>query len=325
MRHILSIVGLLSALVTAGAVGFRVISGAPWIDCFYMAVITITTVGYREAVELGPGGRIFVMAYLFCGLGVFTFTIAQAGEWIVSARVQKMLERRRMHNRIDKFRDHFLVCGAGRMGLTIAAYLEGRAKPFVLIDSDEEVVAGLCEERNWAFVVGDATQDETLLKAGVERAASIAIVLPTDADNLYVTLSARLLSANLQIVARATDERAIEKLERAGANRVISPIRTGAQKIARFMLSPSVEDFLAVADDHGNDLELADFQITENSELDGKTLQEARLREKGVMVIGIRRASGELLMPPEGSVRLQSGDCLFVFGNFAAMVPVFAR
>lgn len=324
MRQILAIIGLLTGLVTVGAIGFRMISGATWVDCFYMAVITITTVGYHEAVTLGPTGRIFVMIYLFCGLGVFTYTIAQAGEWIVNARVQRMLELRRMQKRIDRFSDHYIVCGAGRMGRTIASYLSERQKPFALIDFDEEALSDLCEERNWVYVSGDATLDETLVKAGIDRAASIAIVLPTDADNLYVTLSARLLNAKLQIVARATDDGAIQKLERAGADRVISPVSTGAQKMARFMLSPSVEDFLAIADNHGNGLELTDFSITEGSELAGKTLQETKLRDRGVMVIGIRRQSGELVIPPEGSVRLEVGDCLFVFGEFNSIEPILA-
>lgn len=322
MRRILFIVGLLTTLVTAGAIGFRVLSGEPWIDCFYMAVITITTVGFREAVELDAVGRLFVMAYLFCGLGVFTYAATQIGEWMMNARVRSLLESRRMQRRIQDYRGHFIVCGAGRMGKTIAAYLDERGKPFVVVDHDEDVVADVCHEKNWAYVIGDASHDETLERAGIDRAASLATVLATDADNLYVTLSARLLNSELMIVARAGDDEALQKLERAGANRVISPFSSGALKMARFMLSPSIEDFLAVADDRGNDLELADFSIADDSPLVGKSLQETRWGDRGVMVIGIRRANGQRLMPPDGSVRFEPGDCLFAFGNALAVNSV---
>ena len=324
MRRIAWIIGLLTTLVTVGAIGFRVASQAAWIDCFYMAVITITTVGFNEAVPLGSWGRLFVMVYLFCGLGVFTYMLAQIGEWVMSARVQTMLELRRMQKRIDDFNNHYIICGAGRMGRTIAQFLKEREKPFVLIDCDEEVLSSVCDKGNFASILGDATQDETLQQAGIDRAASLAIVLPTDADNLFVTLSARLLKPDLQIVARAQEDETTQKLERAGANRVISPTSTGATKMARFMLAPSMEDFFTLADDAGETLELADFCINDCSPFVGKRLSETGLRGQGVMIIGIRRESGERLIPPDGSTELRGGDCLYAFGDLSAVEGVLA-
>ena len=166
--------------------------------------------------------------------------------------------------------------------------------------------------------MGDATDDAVLKRAGIERARSLASVLPTDADNVYVTLSARMLAPDLQIVARATEEKAVEKIQRAGATRVVSPFSSGAQKMARFMLTPSIEDFLEIADARG-DLELADVQITPESPYVGKRLQQTDLAKKGVMIIGIRRASGERLMPPPGSAEIQAGDWLFAFGSSDAV------
>jgi len=318
MRRLLVIVALLLGLTIVGTIGFRVFSEGSWVECVYLAVNTLTTLGSRD-VELNPGGMIFVIIYLVCGLGIFTYSAFQLGQWVVNAQLRSLLERRRMEKTIDKLTNHFIVCGKGRMGQTICQYLHDRNKPFVVIDLDEDNLVQTCEEKGWLYLVGDATDDEMLLKAGIERARSLASVLPTDADNVYVIMSARMLNSGLQIIARSSEEKAIGKMQRAGATRVVSPFSSGAVKMARFMLNPSIEDFLEIADAHGTDLELADVQITADSPYVGKQLMETDLREKDVMVIGIRRASGERLMPPPGSAVIQPGDSLFAFGSAEAV------
>lgn len=323
-RELLAIVVLLATLTAAGTVGLRVITGADWFDCLYMAVITLTTVGYGETVPLETGGRLFIIVYLVCGVGIFTFSIFTLGQWVVNARMQQLWQRRRMQQAIDRMKDHFIVCGVGRMGTTIGEQLQQRRQTFVVIEASESRAAAVCEPRGWPCIVGDATDDQTLLKAGVQRARALASVLPTDADNVYVVLSARMLAAQLQIIARAGDEKAVEKLERAGATRVVSPIASGAMKMARFMLTPSIEDFLDIADGEGQQLELADVQVTAESPYIGKTLAECDLRRHGVMIIGIRRASGERLMPPPGSATILIGDSLFAFGSPQAVNEMLA-
>ena len=318
-RQLLFIVVLLSSLTAIGTIGLRLITGAHWFDCLYMAVITLTTVGYGESIPLGTGGRLFIIAYLMCGVGVFTFSIFTLGQWVVNARMQQLWQRRRMQQSIDRMEQHFIVCGVGRMGTTICEQLQQRKQPFVVIESSEPRAAAVCELRGWPCVIGDATDDQTLLKAGAQRARALASVLPTDADNVYVVLSARMLAADLQIIARASDEKAVEKLQRAGATRVVSPFASGAMKMARFMLTPSIEDFLDIADGEGHELELADIQIAGDSPYVGKTLAECDLRRMGVMVLGIRRASGERLMPPPGSTTILAGDSLFAFGSSQAV------
>lgn len=312
--------GLLSALTAAGTVGLKLLTpNATWIDCLYLSVITLTTVGFGETIELTTPGRIFIIVYLVFGLGVFTYSASLLGQWIVNVRLRGILERRRMDNQIQKLTDHFIVCGLGRMGAIIASYLHDGGEKLVIVDRDEERLIELCEERNWLFVLGDATDDETLIKAGIERAKSLASVLPTDADNVYVVLSARMLASKLQIIARADNEKAVVKLERAGATRVVRPFSTGAHKMARFMLHPNIEDFLEIADRRGHELELADVQITADHPLVGKRLLDTTLREEGVMVIGIRRANGDKLMPPPGSAVIMAGDSLFAFGSAEAV------
>lgn len=325
VRQIAVITLLLSLLTVIGVLGLRVTTGAGWFDCLYMAVITLTTVGYAETVPLGTAGRVFVICYLGAGIGVFTFSAFQLGALLLNPGMQVFLRRRRMQHAVDRLDGHFIVCGLGRMGTIIAEYLHQRGRAFVVVDRDTGRVASECEPRGWLAVVGDATDDRTLLSAGVARAKSLAAVLPTDSDNVYVVLSAHMLAPKVQIIARAGDSKAVEKLRRAGASRVVSPFTSGAVKMARFMISPTMEDFLEIADARGHDLELADIQITAENPYVGKTLAETDLREKGVMVVGIRRASGERLMPPPDDARILAGDSLFAFGPAAAVNRHVAR
>ncbi|MDG2358292.1 MAG: potassium channel protein [Planctomycetaceae bacterium] len=318
MRTVLTTIGLLLALTLFGTVGFRIIAGSSWVECLYLAVVTLTTVGARDP-GTDTASMLFVVVYLATGLGIFTFSVFQLGSWVVSADFNTMLERRRMQKRISDLEGHSIVCGQGRMGLEICEYLSERNQSVVVIDHNEDQIHPVCEENGWPFIVGDATDDDVLKSAGIDRAASLTTVLATDADNLYVVLSARMLNPEVKIIARAVGEKAVEKLERAGATRVVSPFRTGAVKMARFMLNPSIEDFIEIADSHGNELELADIQISPQSNYVGRKLMETDLRSRGVMVIGIRRESGERLMPPPGDAVIQSEDCLFVFGNTDAV------
>jgi len=318
MQRVATILMLLLSLTVVGVLGFRVIEGWGWIDCVYYTVVTVTTVGY-EIEDLSDEGKLFVIVYLVSCLGIFTFSAFQLGQWVVSDEIRSIWEVRRMQKKINQLNDHFIVCGIGRMGRTICENLEQQGIPFVIVDNSEERLEDLTLQKSWMYVQGDATDDTVLQRAAIDRAKSLATVLPTDADNIYVCLSARLLAPELQIVVRASDDKAAEKMRQAGANRVVSPYRQGALKIARFMVSPNVEDFLEIAGTRGQDLELADIQITEGSPYIGKRLTETNLREMGVMIIGIRRESGDRLMPPPGTAIIEKGDCLFAFGSAGAV------
>lgn len=324
MRIAVTSISLLFLLTTVGTVGFYLtMPDATWLDSLYQAIITLTTVGSRDVGET-VAGKIFVIGYLTAGLSVFTFSAFQLGNVIVSASFRHVFERRRMDKEIAQLKGHSIICGHGRMGQTICEYLEERNKPFVVVDIDEERITEVCSRLGWHYVIGDATLDETLIRAGIERADALTTVLETDADNLYVVLSANMLNNKLKIVARASDEKAIQKLERAGAARVVSPFRSGAVKMARFMLNPSVEDFLEIADNKGNELQLVDLQITVDSPYAGIRLSETDFRSRGIMVIGIRRENGEQLMPAPGDAMIQENDSLFVFGNSEAVNSLLA-
>ena len=319
MRQFFVITVLLLGLILFGTVGIHSLSsGLTWLEAAYLAVVTLTTVGSRDVAD-SPEMMIFIIGYIIGGISIFTYSVFQLGHLIVNADLRKMLENRRMDKEINALKNHCIVCGMGRMGSSICDYLQTRNQKFVVIDNSEEVLHSVCKERNWLCVLGDATDDEILTKAGIDRAQSLATVLQTDADNLYVVLSARLLSSSLQIVARASETSAVQKLQRAGATRVISPFHSGATKMARFMLSPSIEDFLELTDGTGSDLELAEIQLPPESKYIGKPLAETDLRTLGIMVIGIRRTSGEHVIAPKGTETIQPGDSLFAFGSPTAV------
>lgn len=324
MRQFFVLTSLLFLLLTVGTVGFHALTGATWLDSAYLAVVTLTTVGSRDPA-VNPSAQIFTMLYLLSGLTFFSYGAFQIGQMIVNADFRRFWEQRRMEREIASLNRHYIVCGLGRMGTTICRHLAAHHQPFVVIENDLALLDRDCKENGWACVHGDATHDETLKGAGIERAKALATVLSTDADNVYVVLSARMLSPSLQIVARASDDAAIQKMERAGASRVISPFSSGAVKMARLMLNPSMEDFLEFSDSSGSELELADVRIGADSPFVGKRLSESGFHERGIMVVAIRRASGERLLPPGGSAVIQSGDSLYAFGATGAVNAMLAE
>ena len=229
-----------------------------------------------------------------------------------------------MEKDIGQLANHFIVCGFGRMGETLCEYLESRRQPFVVIDDNPQLFDDKFRARHWKYLCGDASQDEVLQRAGVKHARGLTTVLPTDADNLYVVLSARLLCPKLQIVARASDDRASQKMTQAGATRVMNPLSSGAIRMARFMLSPSIENFVEVAESEGVDWEIADVQVPEKSALVGLRLSETGLRDSGIMLLGIRKASGQKIFPPPGNLLIERGDNMFAFGNSDSVAKLTA-
>lgn len=321
MRKLVFVVGLLFSFTLVGMIGFRLAEGWNWLQCLYEAVIIMTTVGLSATnqAELKDATKTFIIVYLILGVGIFTYSASQLGQYLVNLQLTGLLERRRMQQAIGRLNGHFIVCGFGRMGREICRYLHSRRQPFVVVDTNADVLEPDCREQRWLYLAGDATDDSVLIEAGIQKARSLATVLPTDADNVYVVLSSRLLNDKLQIIARAGDEKAVDKLQRAGASRVVSPFTSGAVKMARFMLNPSIEEFLEVTDDQGSQLELAEIAISPQCPFVGKALKETDFRDRGIMVIGIRRAGGERLMPPPGSAVIEPGDALFAFGSSTAV------
>ena len=315
MRSLLQIPLLILAMLLCGAIGLQMLTGQEFLRCFYQAFILLATVGSQEPKPLTDATMVFIIVYLSCGLGVFAYSAFQFGQILVNADLRSVLERRRMEARINKLAGHFIICGFGRMGQELCDYLHERHQPFVIIDDDEDVFTPEMRNDGWLFLKGDATRDEILKQAGIDRARALTTVLPSDADNLYAVLSSRLLSEKLQIVARASDDRAAQKMQQAGATRVINPLSSGAIRMARFMLSPSIENFVEVADSEGIDWEIADVHVPKDSPLVDQQLKETSLREEGIMLLGVCRSTGEKFFPPPGDLTIHAGDNLFAFGS----------
>lgn len=314
MRRPLIILGMLTLLILIGMFGFRWIGGSPWMDSLYLAVVTLTTLGSRDPAS-NEATMAFTVLYLACGLGLFSYSLFSLGQSLLDEQVRIYWSYRKMLTRVRAMQGHHIICGQGRMGLTICKHLAERSQPFVVIDCNSEKLESTCRAQDWPFLVGDATDDELLLNAGIKQAKSLASVLPSDADNVYVVLSARMLNADLQIVSRASNDKAIEKIERAGATRVISPFSSGGVNMARLMINPSLESFMEVAQTGENDLELIEFEVADSSAYCGKKLSETSLGDRGVMILGIIRKSGERLLPPPSSTVISSGDKMFAFGR----------
>lgn len=320
MRQFLIILSLLLCLTTIGTIGMHELTDRDWLHSLYLAVVTLTTVGSRDVPD-EPAIMMFVVVYLVCGLGVFTYSAFSLGQIIVNADFRRVLEKRAMQRRMKELDGHFIVCGLGRMGMAICEWLDRKEQPFVAIDIEEDILSERAKQRNWLYLQGDAADDDILTQAGIARARGLSAALPSDADNLYVVLSARLLAPKLQIVARAHEPAAVQKLKRAGATRVISPFHSGAEKMARTMISPHLEDFLEISDG-GRNLEIVELEIDSRSRYIGRELGDTDFTSRGIIIIGVRRPNGEYVMAPSRTVKIQLGDKLFAFGNAEAIQSI---
>ncbi|MDV6029965.1 MAG: potassium channel protein [Phycisphaera sp. RhM] len=320
MRRLAWTITVLVILTLVGVGWFWLVEGWSLLDSAYMTVITLSTVGYDEVRPLTARGRIFVMVYLVFGLGVFLFAVVQFGEMIVRAELRTWLRRRGMNSALKAMKDHFIICGFGRMGRTLCRHLAERKLKFVVIDQNEEKLAR-CEELGWPCVRDDATSDRTLLDAGIERARGMAVVLDSDADNLYVVLSARLIAPKLQIIVRAMDEDSAHKMEKAGANRVVSLLSSGAATMAQLLINPQVEDFFefVTGTGSGTALDLAEIRVTAESPCANHPLSATDFRNRGVIIVAIRRADGEILLPPTAETIIHPDDVLIALGKVSAV------
>lgn len=318
-----SILALLALLPILGMIGFMLIEGWSYFDALYMSVITLSTVGFHEIHPLSDSGRAFVIVYLVGGLGVFFYGVVQIGEFIVRAELQHLdwLGRKRMDRDLKKMDNHFIICGAGRMGRGVCRQIASKGLPFVVVDRDEEVIQS-CHEQEWIAVHGDATDDHILQDAGLDRARGLATVLNSDADNLYVILSARLMAPELPIIARATEEQSVAKMRKAGANRVISLFHTGAMKMAHMLSAPELEDFIEIFTTPDGELDLAEIHVAENDPRAGMTLEQTDFSSQGVVIVGIRRSDGQLILPPAGSTPIQVDDQLIALGKSDSIAKI---
>ncbi|MEJ5369609.1 MAG: potassium channel protein [Bryobacteraceae bacterium] len=316
-RRKVAILGAAVALtLCTGVAGYVWIADFPLVDAVYMAIMTMTTVGYGEIHPLGRAGRIFNSFYMVMSVSVMLTVLGVMTQAIFEAELRDVFGRRRARKMIEKLRGHFIVCGFGRVGRGAAAELRKSGADVVVVDRDEKRLEW-AQRQGCATVAGDATTDDALREAGIERAAGLVAALSTDADNLFVVMSARTLNGQLRIAARASDEATEKKLVRAGADTVLAPYRTAGAQLALSLMKPHVRQFLdfALASPEWN-VRIEQVEVDERSDLVGKSLAEARIRgEMQVVVLAIRRAGGAMEFNPPASAEIQAGDCLVVMGE----------
>ena len=315
----LRLIGIaLTVLVLIGVAGFHFLEGWPWFDGFYMVVTTFTTIGYQEVHPLSHIGRIFNVGLILAGVSLVFLGIGSLTQALLEFELASFFGRRKMEREIDRLSNHYIICGAGRVGVSTAQELARQPAPFVVVDQDEARAAQL--NREWLTLVGDATQEQTLRAAHIERARGLVAATTTDATNLYIVLTARGLNPKLTIIARASAGDAEKHLLKAGADSVISPYLFAGQRIAQSFLHPHVVSFLDTATTRlGMDLEIGEVHISPHSFFSGKTIEASRIRqERGVIILAIKRAQGMRFNPPPDE-RIEADDYLIAMGEPAQL------
>jgi len=309
-------VALLVSVIAGGTLGYMGIEGWGAWDAFYMTVITVTTVGYREVHDLSRTGQAFTVVLLLGGVGAALYTFTLLATVVVEGGLPKRLQRRRRTRMLETIKDHFIVCGYGRIGSIVAREFRRQSIPFVIIERDPARFQAAVDDGVVA-VEADASREDVLKRVGIERARGLIAAVGTDAENVYAVLSARVLRSDLFIVGRAETEDGTRKLQRAGADRVISPYLIGAVQIAQTAIRPAVVDFVELATSSDN-LELAMEEITINptSPLSNQSILDASLRQRfGIIVVGIQRQDRRMEFNPEPETAIHAGDKLVVLGR----------
>jgi voltage-gated potassium channel len=303
-------------LVVTGILGYMSIEGWNLLDSIYMTIITLSTVGYGEVREIGPGGRIFTVFLIVFGLFIITYLVSLVAEALVAVEIRAVLGRRKVGKRIKSLRDHYIICGYGRIGSIICRELTGKSIPLIVIEKDERVHEQL-EEDKVLYLDRDATDEETLTEAGIETAKGLVSVVSSDAENVYVCLTARGLNPRLYILSRAEDEISERKLLRAGANKVVLPYMLGGRRMVQAIIRPTVSDFLESAiHDKSFELDIEEITAGEGSPLIDQTLVDSGIRqEMDVIIIGIKQEDDTMIFNPSSRTKINRGDTLIAMGR----------
>jgi voltage-gated potassium channel len=318
LRRLLFIAGLLTSAIIIGTVGFHLVEGWPIFDSFYMTLITLTTVGYGEIHPLSFHGRLFASAVMLIGVMAVFVSIAILGDTLLRLEMMDYFGVRRRNRMLKEISNHYIVCGAGRVGRSVVRELMRSKATVVLIDDSAER-AKWGTEQGILTLVADATKDETLRQARIEKAKGLVAAISSDAENVYVTLSAKVLNPQIHVAARASDDQAEEKLRRAGATTVLTPYSFIGHRLAQSMLRPHVISFLDVASAYGPsdlDLEIEQLRVAPKSFMVENTLEQAHLgKEYGVIVLAVQRVNGVMQFNPPADLRIESGDVLIAMGE----------
>lgn len=304
------------AVLVVGVLGYVLLEGYGWLDAVYMTVITVGTVGFREVNDLDASGKVFTVFLILFSLGTFAYALTVITRYIIEGEFQIYFRHYMVNKEIQKISNHVIVCGYGRNGRQACDQLRSGNLPFVAVESNSELVAHMREENNVLFVEGDATDDEVLIEAGIDRAQALITALPNDAANVFVVLTARDRNPKLKIISRASDDASEHKLKRAGADNVIMPDRIGGTHMAALITKP---DVLELIDHITGTLNVRLEEILCSSlpvVMQDKTIRELEIRNRtGANIIAMKRPDGEYEINPSPDTVMQPGTKLFVLGT----------
>ncbi len=304
-------------------VGYHALEGWAWFDGLYMTVITLATIGYGEIHPLTAAGRVFTIILIIVGVTVFGFLVSIITQAVVENQIAEALGRRRLFKDISQLKDHYILCGAGRVGMRIIDELKRKGVDYVVIERDEAVAEKLLTRGN-LVLIGDATDETVLEGARVRTAKALITAASTDAENVYIVLTARGMNPDIYIVTRANDFAAERQLKRAGADKVVSPVLIGSHRMAQAALTPAVADFIELTTmTETLDLNFEQVRISKGSQLDGKQIKDSRIRsEHNAMIVAITPLEGQMIFNPNGEQTLRAGDLLIAIGTRSGLAKL---
>ena len=323
-RNLIFATIMLTLIVSMGTAGYMILEKWNFLDSLYMTVITLTTVGFGEVHPVNDQGRILTMTILVSGLGVVGYLIGTLTQIVVEGQLLRIMGRKKLERKIEKLKDHIIICGYGRVGRIICEEIY-RSKPtaLVVIDSDSTVTAKI-EEDGHLYLLGDATEERFLLRAGIRKAKGLATALDSEADNVYITLTAKGLNPNLYIIARAGRIGSEKKLLQAGANHVVSPHQIGGYRMAQALLRPSVTEFIDFAThDPNTGMGMEEIPVRPNSKLSDVALVDSGIRKNlDLIIVAIKKADGKMLFNPASHTTIQIGDTLIALGLRSSLIKL---
>ena len=316
VRHLKISFVVLLMLISGGTIGYMSIEGWRLLDAAYMTVITLGTVGFREVHDLSDGGKLFTMGLIVIGVSVLGYIVGSLAQIMFEGQIQRIMGRKKVEKQIEALTGHYIICGFGRIGSLICKEFKANGLKFVIIEKNADATERL-QEDGYLYMKGDATLDETLLKAGINRAKGLISVVTSDTENVYITLTARGLNPDLYIMSRSGEEGSDIKLKRAGANKVVSPYTIGGNRMAQSILRPNVVDFIEIATGHEHlELQMEEINIPAHSAFVGETLVTSGFRKEiGVIIVGIKKGHGKMVFNPHSQTKIEEHDTLIVLGD----------
>ena len=315
-RHLIFSVFLIVFIIILGVTGYMMIEGWNLLDALYMTVETLTTVGYNEVHEMSRMGRIFTILLICIGVAFFLYVAGAVVQFMVEGRIRIILGRRRLDKKIDRLKNHHIICGYGRIGRILCKMLLRKPFDLVVVEKDPELIPEMDEDKV-LYLSGDATDEVNLLKAGIQRAKGLIAALATDTANVFLVLTARQLNPDLFIIARASQKESKSKLKAAGANRVESPYDMGAASMAQRIIRPTVTNFLNLAFAHRRkDIQMEEIPVNPSSNLVNVMLKDSGIRQQfNLIIIAIKKLDGNMLFNPSFEAVIEAGDTVIAVGQ----------